>query len=85
MNWPLWWMWDLELTPHLEKRMEQRNFTEIDLRDMMDQASGYHRDLNHDRWVVETRHQGRNWEIIVEPDPDERMLVVITAYSTEGL
>lgn len=35
MNWPIWWDWELEISPHVEKRMEERNFTEIDLRDMM--------------------------------------------------
>jgi hypothetical protein len=32
MPWPDWWEWELELTPHLEKRMEDREFTEVDLR-----------------------------------------------------
>ena len=35
---PEWWEWDLEITPHVEKRMEQRDFTEIDLRRMLDSA-----------------------------------------------
>jgi len=37
--WPLWWTWDLELTPHLEKRMEDRQFSEIDLRTMLHSAA----------------------------------------------
>ena len=28
--WPTWWAWELELTPHLFKRMEDRDFTEQD-------------------------------------------------------
>jgi hypothetical protein len=31
-NWPEWWEWELELTAHLEKRMLDRDFNEIDLR-----------------------------------------------------
>jgi hypothetical protein len=27
---PEWWEWELELTPHVEKRMEDRGFTEDD-------------------------------------------------------
>jgi hypothetical protein len=27
-DWPHWWDWDVELTPHVEKRMEDRGFTE---------------------------------------------------------
>jgi len=32
------------------------------------------------QWVVTTRHRRRAWEIVVEPDEAERVLVVITAY-----
>lgn len=35
MNWPAWWAWELEITPHVEKRMEPRGFTEIELREML--------------------------------------------------
>ena len=40
MEWPEWWDWELEFPPHLEKRMESRNFTELDLRDMLEAAVG---------------------------------------------
>lgn len=46
---PTWWEWELELTPHLEKRMD-------------------------------TRFRERHWEVIVEPDDSEELLVVVTAY-----
>jgi hypothetical protein len=32
MEWPEWWAWEVELSAHVELRMEQRDFTEIDLR-----------------------------------------------------
>lgn len=35
-------------------------------------------------WVSETSHQSRRWEVIVEPDESDRLLVVITAYSVES-
>jgi hypothetical protein len=38
MSWPVWWEWELEITPHLEKRMEDREFTEVDLRAMLTRA-----------------------------------------------
>jgi len=34
------------------------------------------------RWVIETLHRQPNWEVSVEPDPAERLLVVVTAYPT---
>jgi hypothetical protein len=33
---------------------------------------------------METRHAGGPWEVIVEPDPTEENLVVVTAYPVEG-
>lgn len=77
---PEWWEWELELTPHVERRMEDRGFTEIDLRDMLEGASHLRPDVVVGRWVAETRHGGRPWEVIVEPDSEEHVLVVITAY-----
>lgn len=80
MNRPVWWDWELELSFHLEKRMLQRDFTEIDLRTMLDRATGYHPDLVEGRWSIATIHRYHPWEVIVEPDFLERLLVVITAY-----
>ena len=47
---------------------------------MLEQASNYRRDVVKGRWVVETRQQHRRWEVIVEPDGDLSLLVVVTAY-----
>jgi hypothetical protein len=47
---------------------------------MLERASGYCEDVVEGRWVIETRHGGRSWEVIVEPDREPRLLVVVTAY-----
>ncbi len=60
--------------------MDDRRFTEIDLRRMLQQASGYREDVVDGRWLIETRHRGKAWEVIVEPDQDRQLLVVVTAY-----
>ena len=78
--WPSWWSWELELTPHVERRMEDRDFTEVDLRAMLHGAAGYHADVTPGRFVIETEFRRRSWAVIVEPDSIERLLVVITAY-----
>jgi len=80
MEWPDWWEWELELSPHLEKRMIDRDFTEIDLRTMLENAEAYRRDIVEGRWLIETRHRRHPWHVIVEPEPLESLLVVITAY-----
>jgi len=79
-RWPEWWDWDLEFSPHLLKRMSDRRFTEIDLRGMLARATGLKRDYEPGRWVVETRHRRRLWYVIVEPDSEAGLLVVVTAY-----
>ncbi len=52
MNWPEWWDWELEITPHVEKRMIQRSFTEIELREMLDRAKTLNLDKEIGRYVV---------------------------------
>jgi hypothetical protein len=79
-DWPVWWRWELELTPHLLKRMEDRGFNEVDLRRMLEHALSYRPDAVDGRWAIDARHGRRRWEIIVEPDELEQLLVVVTAY-----
>ena len=83
-NQPDWGKWDLELSPHLLKRMEDRRFTELDLRAMLERSRAMDPDLVEGRWVIRTRHRRKTWEVIVEPDRDAKILVVITAYPVDG-
>jgi hypothetical protein len=78
--WPTWWDWELELSSHLFKRMAERDLSEIELRRMLSIAAGFRRDVVPGRWIIETRHKRKSWEIIVEPDSDAQVLVVVTAY-----
>ena len=81
-NWPEWWSWELGCSnPHLVKRMIDRGFSETDLRQMLEAANGYRADVVPGRWVVETTHENRPWEVIVEPDYALTLLVVVTAYA----
>ena len=60
--------------------MEDRDFNEVDLRRMLEHALGYQPDVVEGRWIIEARHYRQRWEIILEPDDFEQLLVVITAY-----
>jgi hypothetical protein len=60
--------------------MEDRDFNEVDLRRMLEHASGHREDIVEARFVIDARHAGKPWEVIVEPDVERRLLVVITAY-----
>ncbi len=48
--------------------------------DLMGRAESFRHDVAEGRFVIETRHRQRAWEVVVEPDPEESLLVVITAY-----
>ncbi len=82
-KWPSWWAWELELSPHLLKRMINRRFTEVDVRRMLENATGLREDVVVGRWIVETRHTHAAWEVIVEPDLVQELVVVITAYRVQ--
>ena len=60
--------------------MEDRRFSEVDLREMLDRAQGWRQDVVEGRWVIETKHRRRAWEVIVEPDDSVELLVIVTAY-----
>ncbi|MBI3457943.1 MAG: DUF4258 domain-containing protein [Candidatus Rokubacteria bacterium] len=78
--WPEWWDWELAFTGHVELRMEQREVTEVEVRSMLQRASGFSPSVGQGRFMIETTHRGRPWIVIVEPDPDDRVLVIVTAY-----
>ena len=80
-EWPPWWEWEVHLWTHLEERMEDRGFTEVDLRRMMEHASGYRPAQREGRWIIATKHLGQDWEIIVQPESDTKALGVVTAYA----
>lgn len=61
--WPSWWLWELEFVPHLLKRMADRDFDEIDLRTMLENASGFSPNVVPGRFTVQTRHSGQPWEV----------------------
>ena len=48
-EWPTWWEWELELTSHLLKRMLDRSFNEIALRQMLDRGSSLRKDIEEGR------------------------------------
>ncbi len=80
---PEWWSWELELSPHLLKRMVDRQFNEVDVRTMLEIGTHVREDVEPGRWIVETSHEQRPWEVIVEPLSSERILLVITAYPVD--
>ncbi len=81
--WPQWWMYEVVISPHVIERMQERGFTEIDLRMMLDDATGFHPSTMPGRFCIEAAHDSERWEIVVEPDELEQTLIVVTAYWLE--
>jgi hypothetical protein len=60
--------------------MQERGFHEADLRAMLEDASGLIQQ-DHGTFLVQTTHEGAGWEVIVSPDDEKQVLVVVTAYT----
>ena len=60
--------------------MVDRQFTELDLRRMLEQVVEVRPDVVPARWVATTRYRRKRWDVILEPDPASELIVVITAY-----
>ena len=78
----MWWGWDLELSPHLLRRMVDRGFTEVDVRAMLFWQRRVVRNAMPGRWYIVTTLRGQPWRVVVEPDPLRKLLVVVTAFPT---
>ncbi|MGI9014713.1 MAG: DUF4258 domain-containing protein, partial [Phycisphaerales bacterium] len=83
-DWPDWWQYDVVISPHVVERMGERGFTEIDLRGMLEDATDYRESVMPGRFVLTTTHNRDSWEVVVEPDDMNTILVVVTAYKLES-
>jgi len=77
---PEWWDWDLAFTHHAESRMEERDFSEVELRTMLAETTELMPGRQPGRFLAKTRHRGRPWSVVLEPDRDDRVLLVVTAF-----
>ena len=83
MEKPEWWEWDLRFILHLERRMEERGFSELELRAMLTDATVITPSRRSGRWLISTNLGDHQWVVVVEPDPDDQITYVITAYPKE--
>ena len=79
-EWPAWWEWEIELSPHVLKRMVDRGFNEVDLREMLEGSTSMTPNVVPGRWVAVSRWRRRRWEVVLEPDASAKVIVVVTAY-----
>ena len=63
--------------------METRGFNEVELRRMLARAAAWRPDFVEGRFLIDTAFHGRAWQVVVEPDELDHLLVVVTAYQVE--
>lgn len=59
--------------------MEQRGVTEVDVRAMLERATGFEASVEG-RFMIQTQRRQGPWVVIVEPDAEARLLVVVAVY-----
>ncbi|HEX7878019.1 MAG TPA: hypothetical protein VF720_01340 [Candidatus Eisenbacteria bacterium] len=82
---PEWWDWELKILAHAELSLDQRDLTELDLRQMFWKADRTSPDPRRGRFRVDVFHRSQRWVIVVEPVIEERQLVVLTIYEVDRL
>jgi hypothetical protein len=70
----------LTFTSHAELRIEERGVNEVEVRAMLERATGFEPSVVEGRFMIHASHAQRPWVVIVEPDPDVNLLVVVTVY-----
>jgi hypothetical protein len=60
--------------------MDERGFSELELRMMLTDAARLYPARRPGRWQVATRVGRRPWTVVVEPDPEEQIVYVVTAF-----
>ena len=80
---PHWWDWDFVVGDHVRDRMIVRNFNEVELLEMIEQATEWLPSQVVGRFVLRTRIQATMWEVVVEPDEVRRVVDVVTAYESD--
>lgn len=83
MTMPEWWSWPFVLLPHVERRMEDRGFSEVELRRMLAGVRHIEPARRSGRWIVTSRLHGRRWTVVVEPDAMDQITYVVTAFPQE--
>ena len=80
---PSWWNWPIEISPHAYRRMPVRGFTETDLRGMLAHAVDLMPDACPGRFLATCNWMGQRWHVIIEPDLFIEVAVVVTAFRVE--
>jgi hypothetical protein len=53
---------------------------EVEVRAMLERATSFEPNVVEGRFIIPVRHLQRPWIALVEPDADEKLLIVVTVY-----
>ena len=82
-DWPSWWYWQLRFSTHATERMAERRLSELDVREMLEDARQLHRSTEPGRWGVYARFRRRTWEVILEPELEVQVTTVVTVFELD--
>ena len=80
-SWPAWWEWELEFSGHAEQRMAERGVTEVEVRAMLHEPWRLDTSPDGVRFTAHAPHAGTEWVVVLEPDPQLKIVVVVTVYN----
>jgi hypothetical protein len=80
INPPHWWEWELAFTSHIESRMDERELSEVELRTMITDTTSLVPAKHPARYLANTRSRGQPWTVVLEPDPEDQLIYVVSAY-----
>jgi hypothetical protein len=72
---PDWWNGDLSFTSHAELRMEQRGVTEVEVRAMLENATGFEPNVVEGRFMIHVCLLQHPWTVAVESAADAKLLL----------
>ena len=79
-EWPDWWVWELELSSHLLKRMTIDASPRSTFDGCSNEPPVTARTLSRGAGSSKRDIEAGRGEVIVEPDRERQLLVVVTAY-----
>ncbi|MSQ85090.1 MAG: hypothetical protein EXR77_19815 [Myxococcales bacterium] len=80
---PPWWSWPRTVSDHIERRMLDRGFTHLQLHAMLAHARHIRPSTTDGRFVVDCSLRGRQWRVVLEPQPELQQVVIVTAFSPD--
>jgi hypothetical protein len=81
---PPWSEWEIRFETHARERMSERGLNETEARRLLEHARQYARGRRAGRWLVVGALRGARWVIVIRPEVERPVVVVLTVFKTKG-